>query len=231
MPATALLRWTTSACDALTSRSILITTPTFYRGNADPYIEWRYCEILLGYSRDGTLEAEVWGTQGLNPCPQGCWEALDSEAIKAESGAAFVEMNGPRYGLVDQGGFTERPEADTRMFGEIEMDLIAILEPSSTGGPYIDNTVRRSTDFTWAAGSEVYELRSPDGGYYVMQSMSQQVEPDLTIDDLPNLESRLNLPDGWTYTVRTLGEDIRLVSNNDATVLQDDLKNSYSKIE
>ena len=35
----------------------------------------RYCELLLVKQSDSGFEAEVWGTQGLNYCPQ---EALDA---------------------------------------------------------------------------------------------------------------------------------------------------------
>ena len=44
----------------------------------------RYGEVLAVYLRDKGLEAEVWGTQMLNDCPQELWEGLDATAIAAE---------------------------------------------------------------------------------------------------------------------------------------------------
>ena len=62
-----------------------------------------------------------------------------------------------------------------------------------------------------------------------MQTYSQVVDPNLTLDDLPGLASRLKLPDGWRYETRTLTEPLVVdTTTRDANVLQDDLTNSYS---
>ena len=62
-----------------------------------------------------------------------------------------------------------------------------------------------------------------------MQTYSQTVDPDLTLDDLANLASRLALPDGWSYRTRTLDQPLRVDTTTEkASVLQDDLANSYS---
>ncbi|MCW9016437.1 MAG: haloalkane dehalogenase, partial [Kangiellaceae bacterium] len=42
----------------------------------------RYCEILLAKLKFFAIEAEVWGTPGLNYCPADSWDALDAKAIK-----------------------------------------------------------------------------------------------------------------------------------------------------
>jgi hypothetical protein len=64
----------------------------------------------------------------------------------------------------------------------------------------------------------------------VMQSMSQIVDPTLVPDDLAALGTRLELPPGWTYEARRLDEDLRLTTDNDAVVLQDELQNSYQRV-
>ena len=51
----------------------------------------RYGEVLAVFARDGGLEAEVYGTQMLNDCPQEQWETLDADAI-----AAAVAEEAPR---------------------------------------------------------------------------------------------------------------------------------------
>jgi hypothetical protein len=62
-----------------------------------------------------------------------------------------------------------------------------------------------------------------------MQTWSQTVDKNLTLDDLPGLASRLNLPEGWSYRSRTLSSPLRVdTTNRDAHVTQDDLANSYS---
>jgi hypothetical protein len=47
--------------------------------------------------------------------------------------------------------------------------------------------------------------------------------------DLPTLEQQLKMPDGWTYKSRVLDQDLSLVANGIAYVLQDNLFNSYQR--
>ena len=54
----------------------------------------RYGEVLAMFLRDTGLEAEVYGTQMLNDCPQELWETLDADAIAKDMGAVFVKLNG-----------------------------------------------------------------------------------------------------------------------------------------
>ena len=64
----------------------------------------RYGEVLAVFVRDGGFEAEVYGTQMLNDCPQELWETLDAGAIAAEMGALVVKLNGPRHWMLDGSG-------------------------------------------------------------------------------------------------------------------------------
>ena len=190
----------------------------------------RYCEILLFESTDAGLEAEVWGTQNLSYCPAARWDALDPSAIRAETGAVSVFMNGPRLWLVSSGSGSEvSPERMT--FGDLEMRFLATVELDTAGGiaPYVERAVQRTTTFTFAGGEEIYELTSPGGTVYVMQSMAQFVDESLTLDELPTLGSRLELPEGWTYQARTLDADLVLIADGEATVIQDDLSNTYQR--
>jgi len=79
------------------------------------------------------------------------------------------------------------------------------------------------------AGREVYELLAPDGSIYVMQAYAQIVDPTLTASDLPGLGARLSLPAGWSYRARTLDAALVVDTPGMATVLQDELQNSYSR--
>jgi len=63
-----------------------------------------------------------------------------------------------------------------------------------------------------------------------MQTYSQAKDPTLSQADLPGLASRLTLPTGWSYRVRTLtGPLVVATANRPAQVLQDNLANSYSE--
>jgi hypothetical protein len=193
--------------------------------------ERRYCEILLGYMVDGELRAEVWGSQGLNLCPAESWEALDPDAIQAEHGAVFIRMNGPRYGMMDAADI-EPPGSERRMFGDLEMQQMAtlVVDPASVSGEaYTEAHVERTSAFEFWSGFESYQLISPEGVAYVMVSMSQIVDPDLSPADLSDLGSRLALPEGWTYQARRRITDLVLEAEGEATMLQDELQNSYQR--
>jgi hypothetical protein len=47
--------------------------------------------------------------------------------------------------------------------------------------------------------------------------------------DLPILDQQLKLPTGWSYKSRVLDQDLSLVANGIAYVLQDNLMNSYQR--
>jgi pimeloyl-ACP methyl ester carboxylesterase len=190
----------------------------------------RYCEVLLIEQNGTTFEAEVWGTQNISYCPAASWEALDPTTIQSETGAFAVVMNGPRLWLPTSGaGSRVSPERMT--FGDLETRLLATVELGSnlSAAPYVERTVRRDTVFTFASGEEVYELTSPGGAVYVMQSVSQIIDPDLSLADLPTLGARLSPPNGWTYQSRTLDSDLIVVADGEATVVQDNLSNTYQR--
>ncbi len=161
----------------------------------------RYCEVLLARANGGEFEVEVWGTQNISDCDPDAWAALDPDAIQAETGAAQVALNGPRIGLLSSIVLSSGPRAlERQRFGDLEMRFIAtvVASPGQTQTPYEEGTVIRTSRFTYDAGTEVYELTAPDGSVYVMQSLSQIVDPELQVEDLADLGSRLALPEGWT---------------------------------
>jgi len=94
---------------------------------------------------------------------------------------------------------------------------------------YQSTIVHRNTTWIYKAGSPVYELISPSGELYVMQSYAQIVNPKLSMADLASLEQQLQLPKGWSYRTRLITEDLHLVAKGTAYVLQDNLLNSYQR--
>ena len=195
----------------------------------------RYCEVLLARVIDGRLNADVWNTYGLNDCPPDAWAALDAEAIKTERQVIAALLNGPRYWLMDAIEKKPAGERQETAFGTLEMFLAATVDlgpiPPNLA-PYTERTVARVSVFEYAAGSEVYELVDPAGNVYVMQSFSQQRDTELAESELPSLASRLAPPTGWTYRARTIDATLRVeVQGAEATVIQDDLGNTYSLIE
>jgi hypothetical protein len=194
----------------------------------------RYCEVLLLRQDGAEYTAEVWNTLGENDCPQEQWDALDATTIAQEREAMAAILNGPRYWTLDSITSDIRADAPETTFGELGMFQAAVIDfgealPSQT--PYTERSIVRENVFGFAAGQEVYELATPDGTTYVMQSYSQIKDPSLSIDDLAELGERLELPEGWTYAARTLEEPLDVLSTDGvATVIQDELQNTYQRL-
>jgi hypothetical protein len=192
----------------------------------------RYGEVIAVFLRDSGFEAEVYGTQMLNDCPDELWQTLDADAIATELGAVAVKLNGPRHWMIDGLGQKVAPaEPVIRDFNGLTMRRIALIDlggiPSTS--PYTEVHVNRGAVFFFDAGSPVYELVDPDGLAYVLQAYCIGVDPTITQDSLETLGDRLALPAGWTYRSRIL-EDELVVDTTEtiATVLQDELENSYT---
>jgi hypothetical protein len=194
----------------------------------------RYCELLFLRATEAGIQATVYGTQGLSYCPQADWDAIDTAPLAGEMEALFVIRNGPRVWLVDSVQKNDVQASERRTFGELEMNRLAtvdITDPSTVGRPYTWQEVDRRTVFTFDAGSTEFFLTDADGNRYVMQAFSQQIDPTIDESALSTLGERLTLPEGWTYSVETIDEDLVIETMvTPARVLQDEFMNSYSWI-
>jgi hypothetical protein len=192
----------------------------------------RYGEVIAVFARDGGFAAEVYGTQMLNDCPAELWDTLDATTIAEELGALVVKLNGPRHWTLDGFGTkVEVVEPVLRDFNGLGTRRIAVVELGETPSvtPYTENHVNRGAVFFFDAGKPVFELVDPDGTAYVMQAYCISVDPTIDLDALPTLGDRLALPEGWTYRTRVLDSELVIdTSDHLATVLQDELENSYT---
>ncbi len=192
----------------------------------------RYGEVLAVYLRDNGLEAEVFGTQLINDCPQEQWDTLVAETVAQEMGAVMVKLNGPRYWTLDGFGTKLQPmEPIMREFNGIMMRRIAVVElgPEPKVGPYNEMKVNRQVIFFFDAGQTVHELVNPQGEAYVMQALCVVVDPTMSAESLDTLGERLSMPEGWSYRSRVLTEDLVIdTTTTTATVLQDEFENSYT---
>lgn len=195
----------------------------------------RYCEVIPVTQKGATLTAWVYNTLWLNDCPADQWDALTEEEVNEAYGSESAKLNGPRYWVLDELAASGSSTTGQKFtFGGIEMELRAAVETKVGEGTvgdafYAPNQVKRDTVYTYEAGKPVYELTSPEGDVYVMQSYAQIVDKDLTIEDLASLGSQLTLPEGWTYTTRTLTDDLVLDSGGLAYVINDNLYNAYQR--
>ena len=192
----------------------------------------RYGEVLAMFLRDTGLEAEVYGTQMLNDCPQELWETLNAEEIAKEMGAVFTKLNGPRYWVLDGlGSKVAVVDPVFKDFNGIQMRRIATIPIGAdfAAGPYIARNVNRGAVFFFDAGKTVYELVDPDGRALVMQARCVGVDPNMSEESLTTLGERLALPDGWSYRTRVLETELVVdTSASLATVVQDEFENTYT---
>lgn len=198
--------------------------------------DFRYCEVIPVFQTRLTFHVEVYNTISLNDCPADLWAKLDGEAMAKRYDAKAVKLNGPRHWVLNQiigGGATATGKIVD--FGGIEMKLVAQLETKLWQGTvgdkfYTPNEVNRTTTFVYRAGQMVYDLTSPEGDVYRMQSYAQIADPNLTIESLETLGERLELPEGWSFQARVLTEDSELKADGLAYVINDNLYNSYQRI-
>ena len=192
----------------------------------------RYGEVLAVYLRDNGLEAEVYGTQMLNDCPQELWETLNADEIAKDMGAVFVKLNGPRYWVLDGlGSKVAVIEPVFKDFNGIQMRRIATIPIGAdfAAGPYTIRNVNRGAVFFFDAGKTVYELVDPDGRALVMQARCIGIDPNMTEESLATLGERLALPEGWSYRTRVLETELVVdTSATLATVVQDEFENTYT---
>ena len=192
----------------------------------------RYGEVVLVLAKDDTITAEVFGTQMLNDCPAELWDTLDADEIKADEGALFVKLNGPRHWCLDGLG-TKAAVVDPVLkdFNGLTMRRLATIDLSAGMGsvPYEEKFVNRGAVFFFDAGAKVWELVNPDGKAYVMQALCIGVDPTISLDTLDSLGDKLALPQGWTYRSRILDEELVVdTTDHDATVIQDEFENTYT---
>jgi hypothetical protein len=188
----------------------------------------RYCEIIELKGAPPNATAVVWNTIGLNKCPAAKWKSFDAAELAKERGDTLVLLNGPRHFLMDS--VTAHP-GKVRSFHGLRMRRVATI-PIRTAADvaqttYTDRTITRDNTWHWKAGRTVYELVAPGGDTYVMQAYSQIRDPNLTLRKLRALGRRLELPPGWRYRVRKLRRPLDLGANGSATIIQDELQNTY----
>lgn len=193
----------------------------------------RYGEILVVTGGPLSYTAHVYNTIGLNDCPEAQWKAIDPAKLKKERHARAIIMNGPRYFLMDSNSLAS--PGGVEIFGGLQLRHLADLKLSPVmvlrgrSKPYQENTVERTTEYVFRKGRTIYELVSPDGKTYVMQSYARIVDPKLSEPDLAGLGRRLSLPKGWSYQPVKLKEDLVLRAAGKATVIQDELQNTYQR--
>jgi hypothetical protein len=195
----------------------------------------RYCEVIPSVANGATITTSIYNTLGYNACPPVQWTALTEDQVNQAFGSQSAKLNGPRHWMLDriQASGSSTTGA-TFAFGGITMGLRATLttpagQPTVGNQFYVPNDVQRDTVWVYDAGKPIFELVDPQGNAYVMQSYAQIADRTLTIEQLPDLAHKLALPPGWSYRTETPSSELDLASNGLATVVNDNLYNSYQQ--
>lgn len=189
----------------------------------------RYCEIL--YSKN-IKDYHVWTTFGLNHCPAQQWRTITASKIRHETGAWLVHLNGPRYWTIDGFEHTSLRHPDIKIMAGLAFREAAVVHVGWAAlwkrlHPYETQKVRRETTWVYDAHQRVYELISPEGRVFVMQSYSLQKYPQ-SLHSLATLGQHLHLPQGWQFKTGLLSQRQTVNAvNQEALIVQDDFLNTY----
>src|SRR5215469_412500 len=163
------------------------------------------------------------------------FRALDPNALKAEFGGDGIWLNGPRRAQMDEASAEVLDAGRVTSVGGILMQLVAKVRIpdvrmfAGTRPAYTETEVERTTTWVFHAGQPVHELIAPDGSVYAMQSASLIKDPNL-VEQLPNLSERLQMPDDWTYRVRTPDQNLVVQARDGvAHVVLDEFVNNYQR--
>ena len=182
----------------------------------------RYAELFFV----GPEWITVYNSMALSEAPPELWDALDPEAAAKRFRQQAAIKNGPhwwasdaltlRFGVkpieVDDIGFrfAARLPASLAKSGKLQPPFYTVVEAEKEGSLF------------YAPGEPVYELVSPDGDEFVMQSMN--VEPG----ELESLGERHSTVEGWQFRIRTLDEDLTVGLDGKVRTVMDDLRNVYN---
>jgi hypothetical protein len=185
--------------------------------------------VLKGTVPDARVT--VWNTIGQNRGPKRWWNSLDANELAEARGAEAVILNGPRHFLMDS---AKGRVGRVRMFAGERLRKVATIPIRTaaelTQTPYTERTIARRNSWSWSKGRRIYKLLAPDGSRYVMQAYSQIRDPELSIGDLRSLGDRLDLPLGWRYRSKRLRRDLVVRARGEATIVQDELLNTYQRL-
>lgn len=222
------------------------TTPT----TASPMkvFNYPYCELIPDTVANGTITEHVFNTLGFNTCPASTFNTITEQNIvdaynaqyppaAGASPATSATINGRRFWVMSTiqstGGVTSSP--DTLTVNGMQLGLKAVLttpQGSATVGqvPYTAQTVQRNTVYVFKANRPVFELVSPTGQVYVMQSYTLAYDPKLNLKLLQNVKymtAKNKMPKGWVYRTRKLKRDLTLTAAGTTQVVNDQLRNTY----
>jgi hypothetical protein len=191
-----------------------------------------FCEVEVVTGFPPLVNFE--NTTGASDCPPDKFDAINPRTLAKELRADRVFLNPRRHWVMDEvwlfslGDTYDYEGVRATWMGSTRLrDFL-----KAARGAYAPFTTSRASKYLYQKGKPVYLLTPPSGkGVYVMQSYTDYVDKALTEDKLPELARTLKLPKGWTFSVKTLDQDLTVAPpppGYTAHSLVDNLKNVYA---
>lgn len=213
-------------------------------GRVDDMHQTRYLEIFLAgrEASTGNIVAAcynpMFAAEGIpesrDTAPQELVEGIDFDALKADYDLLGASLNGPKIWTPD---WTEVHTGKVRDFNGIKAPWVAQLDMKKAGAvadvaAYEPMTIARDSRVGWSQGTTVMLLDDADGNTWVMKGFQLGLQPRFTYDDfIANGASHFrNLPDGWSFRVATLEQElIETPVGGVAVIMADEFFNVYDK--
>jgi hypothetical protein len=190
-------------------------------------------EIFLLTKSGDHMDAQVYNTTGFGPCPEAEFDAIDVETLARDTGSGLAWKNARRFWMMDE--LRINLVGEPTEFGGIKFNLVARMQmpadfdftQDQSARAYNPTQIRRISTYSFLGGRPVFLLRSPDETTWVMQTFTNHIDATLTEADLPKLDSRLTLADGWQFNAVTLKRDLTINTTGVANIVPDNLSNMY----
>lgn len=192
-----------------------------------------WCEVIPIVGQGAAATAEVYNSTGFENCTAERTAHLDAKKLATDLGVGFVALNLKRFWAADEIFFYQAGE--TLSFQGVKAIWVAsmnaeALKAGMTGNFYQAHQIKRDTNWLYKKGKPVYLLRAPEGKTWVLQVYGQQVDPTLSMENMDQLGSKLNLPAGWKFDVKVLDKDLAIEprrAGGIAHIMRDNLTNTY----
>jgi hypothetical protein len=187
------------------------------------------------------LYAQLYNTTGTTGpeggCPADAFATLDGSKLAAALAAEAVFLNptpqiARRYWVMDE--LQVYRAGETANFMGVAATWVGAVPPeqlrNAMSAPYVGVEIHLESRFVYQRGSSVFLLRAPGGNAWVMQSYTTEVDAELSLEELPELASKLDLPAGWAFEAKRLAKDLTVDPRNNygtAHMVRDDLHNVY----
>ncbi|CAB4865213.1 MAG: hypothetical protein F2799_02075 [Actinobacteria bacterium] len=198
----------------------------------------RYCEMAAVFLEGQGLKVDIYNSFNQSTCPTSLWNSAITgsamNAAKTALGAIAIATNGPRWWSFDEIGGVMAPQVVK--FGNLGLQHAAVLHFAGLAQPpaFTEFQVIRTSTWVWNKGTYVRVLTSPAGRKFIMQSWTTQVSTKVTASKVNTLATGahplLTLPAGWKYKAYKATKKVTVVAPGTMQLVQDNLKNVYSRL-